>query len=166
MIFTSCKMYHFDPYNVLLKYRYKYTCATYDWFCAPGSHICNFQQKDWHFYNTTLGTKFHNVDKCYLNTFCSNEHQSSHMFTICLILAICQIRKDFDTFLMPYIFRKPHRSVLNLHNLAKFYFNKSIVHILWILYISSSLHFQHQTPSRRFLEPGLRINLSDKHWEE
>lgn len=33
---------------------------------------------------------------------------------------------------MPHIFSKPHKSVLNLLNLAKFYFNKSIVHILRI----------------------------------
>ncbi len=30
---------NFDPYNVFFGYCYKYTSATYDWFCGPGSHI-------------------------------------------------------------------------------------------------------------------------------
>ncbi len=32
--------FNFDPYNgYIVGYCYKYTRATYDWFCAPGSHI-------------------------------------------------------------------------------------------------------------------------------
>ncbi len=38
--FTKRKIDNFDPYNV--GYCYKYTHATYDWFCGPGSHIYNF----------------------------------------------------------------------------------------------------------------------------
>ncbi len=30
------KMYNFDSYNVLLT---KYSCAAYDCFCAPGTHL-------------------------------------------------------------------------------------------------------------------------------
>ncbi len=32
-------MDNFDPYNAFFGYCYKYTCATYDCFCAPGSQI-------------------------------------------------------------------------------------------------------------------------------
>ncbi len=39
MIFGIKKIDNFDPYNV--GYCYKYTRATYDWFCGPGSHICH-----------------------------------------------------------------------------------------------------------------------------
>ncbi len=31
-------MYNFDPYNELFVYHYKYSCAAYDCFCAPGTH--------------------------------------------------------------------------------------------------------------------------------
>ncbi len=35
------KIYNFDPYN--FGYCYKYTCATYDWFCVQGHiyHHCS-----------------------------------------------------------------------------------------------------------------------------
>ncbi len=41
MIFWhKSKIDNFDPYNVLyVGYCYKYTCATYDWFCGPGSYM-------------------------------------------------------------------------------------------------------------------------------
>ncbi len=32
------KIYNFDP-HFIVGYCYKYTRATYDWFCGPGSHI-------------------------------------------------------------------------------------------------------------------------------
>ncbi len=34
-------MDNFDPYKIAKNfgYCYKYTCATKDWFCAPGSHM-------------------------------------------------------------------------------------------------------------------------------
>ncbi len=36
------KIDNFDPYNLLLGFFYQYICATYDWFCATGSHITDF----------------------------------------------------------------------------------------------------------------------------
>ncbi len=39
MIFGIRKMYYFDPYNVYLAIAKKYTPATEDWFCGPGSYF-------------------------------------------------------------------------------------------------------------------------------
>ncbi len=35
--------HNFDPYNVLLT---KYTCAAYDCFCAPGTHMISYFYAD------------------------------------------------------------------------------------------------------------------------
>ncbi len=42
MIVGIKKSIIFDPYNV--GYCYKYTSATYDWFCGPGSQIFEISQ--------------------------------------------------------------------------------------------------------------------------